>query len=85
MQHESRIIQAGSIVTRSINKAIMLATRGGAVVVKEASSFDEEIGQGEPVLLPDGSVVYSAETLTNARTPLPLTWHGYLTGVPTTI
>ncbi len=67
---------------RSVNKAIMLATRG-ATSIKEAPYFDEKVGLVEPVLLPDGSLIYSAKILADSKKPVPLTWQGYLTeGTP---
>lgn len=63
---------------RSINKAISLATHG-AVSIKEVPSFDEDIGLVKPVLLPDGSLIYSAKMLSNPKDPIPLMGQGYLT------
>lgn len=68
--------------TRSINKAVMLATRG-TPSIKAPPYFDEETGLVEPVLLPDGSLIYSAKIISDSKNPIPLTWQGYLTeGTP---
>ena len=64
---------------RSIKKAIFLAANGKESI-KDAPSFDEEVGLEDSVLLPDGSIIYSAKKIYNSKVfPVPLIEPTYLT------
>jgi len=52
---------------RSVKKAMFLDTHG-AGSIRAAPSFDEGVGLVAPVMLPDGSLIYSAKKISDAET-----------------